>query len=528
MTWGEQTAREYDEERKAEDRLSEFKERYARNRGPLCAHMPPDDSCRVCRWEREAKMENGTQTRALAPSNALTVTQLPLDRHAFEPRNLAELRETAELLFGSKMLPGHIRSPQALVLQIMYGRELNLTVGQSIFDLYSVPKPDGTPSKPSMWTELLVARVRARPDICEYMTCVESTNERCVWEAKRKDSPKPIRSEWTIADANRAGLTNKPSWRAFPKRMLMWRAAADVVKTEFQDVTLGIAVREEIEDSVIDLERAPGLAEYAVPSAPAPNPGSPPDPLKAKLIASLEATGGVGGMRNVTPPPSTAREQSEPPTPPTSIPIPQAGSATTLDHVIASGGTSVTASARAANPPPEPQPVVPASSSAAPGSNPQAQPEAAPAPSDEDQQKADLERQRGAIWKELVEVLGGDTKKAEAAWKKHAPSKRGPKSLEGITANVAQARSLLERARIAVQIEAESKKLLELLREPEVYKRTVSEQMDLSWVDRPLELTVDQAKQALRALLQLVDDAQPVVEQDPANLELPWEPGANG
>lgn len=92
------------------------------------------------------------------------------------------------------------------------------------------------------------------------------------------------RREFSIADANRAGLTKKSGpWQEYPGRMLMWRALGLLLRDLFPDVLGGFPIAEEAQDF------EPRRVEATVEKSPEkPEKPSGPDPLMEAL--QLEST----------------------------------------------------------------------------------------------------------------------------------------------------------------------------------------------------------------------------------------------
>lgn len=92
-----------------------------------------------------------------------------------------------------------------------------------------------------------------------------STDTECVAKARRKGSGVIHESRWTIARAQRLGLTGKPNWKNQPAAMLIARATSEVCRMVAADVILGIGYSaEEVEDS-----GPTTVVERAAPPAPA-------------------------------------------------------------------------------------------------------------------------------------------------------------------------------------------------------------------------------------------------------------------
>ena len=69
---------------------------------------------------------------------------------------------------------------------------------------------------------------------------LETSSRKCVVEGVRADDPRhPSRVEWTIEDAQRAGVSNKGPWKSYPAAMLRARAISALCRFAFADVLMG-------------------------------------------------------------------------------------------------------------------------------------------------------------------------------------------------------------------------------------------------------------------------------------------------
>lgn len=65
---------------------------------------------------------------------------------------------------------------------------------------------------------------------------IEITENKCVINGRRKDNGDSIKIEYTMKDAEVAGLANSPTWKKHPKHMLYNRAMTTVGRMLFSDV----------------------------------------------------------------------------------------------------------------------------------------------------------------------------------------------------------------------------------------------------------------------------------------------------
>lgn len=75
---------------------------------------------------------------------------------------------------------------------------------------------------------------------------------------KRADNGDTASSSFTIADAERAGLTRSSAWKSYPVDMCQWRAVARLARSLFGDVVLGAGyVAEELGGEAMPMQPSP-------------------------------------------------------------------------------------------------------------------------------------------------------------------------------------------------------------------------------------------------------------------------------
>jgi len=63
-----------------------------------------------------------------------------------------------------------------------------------------------------------------------------------------RDGEQTVERTWTMADAQRAGLTGKGPWKQYPGQMLQWRATADAARFAVPDMLSGVYIEDERDD----------------------------------------------------------------------------------------------------------------------------------------------------------------------------------------------------------------------------------------------------------------------------------------
>jgi hypothetical protein len=230
---------------------------------------------------------------ATAPSlvppqlNQIALDALRQDRDfrlAFEPTTFKELKEVAAIFAETGMWG--IASANDAIVRMMAGRPLGLTLVQSMNLLYVID------NKPAMYAVLMHALILNSP-LCEKFHPLETTEKKAVFVAKRKGG-EDVKLEWTMEQAERAGLVNRGSdqkakdmnnWNRYPTEMLRARCIAAMARLVFPDVIHGMHTVEELLDArVITL---PPDA-YSVVDVTPKKPAAVPERDFAKEAAELE------------------------------------------------------------------------------------------------------------------------------------------------------------------------------------------------------------------------------------------------
>ncbi len=87
--------------------------------------------------------------------------------------------------------------------------------------------------KISMATTLMIDRIR---NAGHSISILEWTKDKCIIVGKRKDNGDSCKLEYTMEDAQLAGLTGSPTWKKHPKAMLSARAHSMLARVLFPDV----------------------------------------------------------------------------------------------------------------------------------------------------------------------------------------------------------------------------------------------------------------------------------------------------
>ena len=166
---------------------------------------------------------------------------------AIVPQDFEGAWRIASAVCKAQMAPRGLDTPEKAMVAIMHGLEVGLTPMNA---LQSIAVVNG---RPTIWGDGAIGLARAS-GMLEWMDeKFEGTEYQDTFKAvclvKRKGEPRPIRTEFSVADAKKAGLWGKQGpWQQYPKRMLQMRARAFNLRDGFADVLKGLSIKEEVED----------------------------------------------------------------------------------------------------------------------------------------------------------------------------------------------------------------------------------------------------------------------------------------
>lgn len=160
-----------------------------------------------------------------------------------DPQTWQSLREMAEDLVKSGLLPDHIKTPQAALAIIQKGRELGIPPMYALCNLYV------TNGRVACSAELMLALIFR--DHGDHAVIIEHSDAtRCTIRYKRRSWTEYRTYTFTIEEARRAGLLNRPTWQQYPAAMIRARAISAVARFAFPDTLAGMYTYEELENIV--------------------------------------------------------------------------------------------------------------------------------------------------------------------------------------------------------------------------------------------------------------------------------------
>ena len=176
-------------------------------------------------------------------STALATTESSY-RRQLEPQSLDALYKVAAEI--AKIGLCGVASPQEALARMVAGRELGLSMMQSLRGVYLVE------GRPSLDASLMQAIAEQQTE-CEYFECVESTDRVATYVTKKRGRPEQ-RYSFSIEDAQRAGLLDrgkdpsKNNWNKHPRDMLRARAKSGLARMAYPGALFGMYSREELAD----------------------------------------------------------------------------------------------------------------------------------------------------------------------------------------------------------------------------------------------------------------------------------------
>lgn len=149
--------------------------------------------------------------------------------------SIQEAHELSTTLAKSTLIPAALqKKPEDVLTIVLTGAEMGLAPLQSLRSIQIIS------GKPSLSADLMGALVKRRPDVCEYLSLIESTSERATYRTKRKGEPEPTTITFTMEEAKQAGLAMKDVWKKHPQAMLRARALAAICRAVYPDVCMGL------------------------------------------------------------------------------------------------------------------------------------------------------------------------------------------------------------------------------------------------------------------------------------------------
>lgn len=172
---------------------------------------------------------------------------IPIESRGFALRTLDDAWRFAQYVSKAGLAPKGLERPEAVVVALQFGMELGLHPMQS---LQSIAVING---RPTIWGDTMLGLCMSSGlfDFSAFKESAERKGEDFVatCQVKRKGMAEPVIRTFSLSDAKRAGLLEKPGpWKQFPERMCRMRARAFALRDAFPDVLRGVYAAEELVD----------------------------------------------------------------------------------------------------------------------------------------------------------------------------------------------------------------------------------------------------------------------------------------
>jgi hypothetical protein len=192
-----------------------------------------------------------------------------------------QIIDIASRAYKSGLLPSGIKSPEAASIIALKAWELGLPPMMAFSHIHII---SGTPT---LSAELMQALVRKNlPGI--QITILESTDTNARIEIRRPERGAiAYISSFSIEDAKKANLTNKDTWKHYPKSMIFSRCMSNALRKICPDALAGVsytpeelgadlgATGEIVETSFKPVESPSPVPPPSQPTSPAQEQGSP-------------------------------------------------------------------------------------------------------------------------------------------------------------------------------------------------------------------------------------------------------------
>jgi hypothetical protein len=190
-------------------------------------------------------------------------------------QELGAAHQLGTALCSTEFVPASFRGkPEAAAAAILAGKSLGLDPMNALANIFVVS------GRPSMYARTMAALVLQAGHTIRR---VEATEQRVVYEGRRKGETTFTRVEWTIARAQKAGYTSNKKYQTDPIGMLTAKCQAEICRVIAPDVLTGIAATsvEEVElDDLGEQTSAPAAdtapkTKRTINRAKAPTPDLP-------------------------------------------------------------------------------------------------------------------------------------------------------------------------------------------------------------------------------------------------------------
>ena len=171
-------------------------------------------------------------------------------------QSVSDLMTLGKIAAASGLVPkDYANQPEKCAGAIAFGAELGLAPMQALQCIANIN------GRPSIWGDSAKALCLAS-SVCEAIDeTIEgegTPNPKAICVCKRRGHGSPVRAEFSVEDAKRAGLWGKSGpWSDYPKRMLKFRARGFILRDQFGDILKGLRTVEEARDIAPEINVTP-------------------------------------------------------------------------------------------------------------------------------------------------------------------------------------------------------------------------------------------------------------------------------
>jgi hypothetical protein len=175
---------------------------------------------------------------------------MSLGGRGIELATFNDLWNFAGVAVKSRLVPASITTVEQVTLIIQAGMELGLGPMAALQNMYIVN------NRPTLYGEIGIGLCRASGLMTAFdqgFTGAFPDPTFTAWCEVVRLGEKPLRKEFSIADAKYAGLWDTNNWKKYPKDMLMWKATWRALRSGFADILKGVQGYEDM-DQVVDAQ----------------------------------------------------------------------------------------------------------------------------------------------------------------------------------------------------------------------------------------------------------------------------------
>lgn len=148
-----------------------------------------------------------------------------------------DLEKMAQTVVTSRLFP--VKTPQEAVTLFLVAQ------AEGMHPMTAMRRYDVINGKPAMKTDAMLAGFFARGGKIRWHELSDSAADATF---TTQGVPEGVRITWTLADAKRAGLDTKQTWKQYPRQMLRSRVVREGINATDPIVNQGMYTPEEVED----------------------------------------------------------------------------------------------------------------------------------------------------------------------------------------------------------------------------------------------------------------------------------------